>query len=167
MINISILRRLLSQRYCRGSDLCSLFVQSTQWILGAKAVNKTLFFLFFCFLPVGEKCGGHVDASDAGYITSPGYPLEYPPHQNCEWVIRAPESSQRIVLNFNPHFELERLDCRYATTGGETDYKAASGVWHIHLTRWSQAWITTVLQVSMAKSQSWGHTISSCQSEHH
>ncbi|CAB1328060.1 unnamed protein product [Coregonus sp. 'balchen'] len=26
---------------------------------------------------------------------------------------KAPEPSQRIVLNFNPHFELERLDCRY------------------------------------------------------
>uniref|UniRef100_A0AAR2IY39 Neuropilin n=1 Tax=Pygocentrus nattereri TaxID=42514 RepID=A0AAR2IY39_PYGNA len=61
----------------------------------------------------GEKCGGHLDASDAGYITSPGYPLEYPPHQNCEWVITAPEPTQRIVLNFNPHFELERLNCRY------------------------------------------------------
>uniref|UniRef100_A0A4W4GRW9 Neuropilin n=1 Tax=Electrophorus electricus TaxID=8005 RepID=A0A4W4GRW9_ELEEL len=59
------------------------------------------------------KCGGHLDASDAGYITSPGYPLEYPPHQNCEWVITAPEPTQRIVLNFNPHFELERLNCRY------------------------------------------------------
>uniref|UniRef100_A0A8C9YE48 Neuropilin n=1 Tax=Sander lucioperca TaxID=283035 RepID=A0A8C9YE48_SANLU len=50
---------------------------------------------------------------DAGYITTPGYPLEYPPHQNCRWVITAPEPSQRIVLNFNPHFEIEKLDCRY------------------------------------------------------
>uniref|UniRef100_A0A8C2CAV8 Neuropilin n=1 Tax=Cyprinus carpio TaxID=7962 RepID=A0A8C2CAV8_CYPCA len=58
-------------------------------------------------------CGGQLDASNAGYITSPGYPLEYPPHQSCQWVISAPEPSQRIVLNFNPHFELERLDCRY------------------------------------------------------
>ncbi|XP_030635634.1 neuropilin-2a [Chanos chanos] len=60
-----------------------------------------------------DVCGGQLDASDAGYITSPGYPLEYPPHQSCQWVITAPEPSQRIVLNFNPHFELERLDCRY------------------------------------------------------
>ncbi|XP_041935691.1 neuropilin-2-like isoform X1 [Alosa sapidissima] len=58
-------------------------------------------------------CGGQVDASVAGYITSPGYPLEYPPHQSCQWVITAPEPSQRIALNFNPHFELEKLDCRY------------------------------------------------------
>ncbi|XP_076602609.1 neuropilin-2-like isoform X2 [Chaetodon auriga] len=60
-----------------------------------------------------EPCGGYLDASDAGYITTPGYPLEYPPHQNCRWVITAPEPSQRIVLNFNPHFEIEKLDCRY------------------------------------------------------
>ncbi|XP_026157659.1 neuropilin-2a isoform X4 [Mastacembelus armatus] len=60
-----------------------------------------------------EECGGVLDASEAGYITSPGYPMEYPPHQNCHWIITAPEPSQRIVLNFNPHFEIERLDCKY------------------------------------------------------
>uniref|UniRef100_A0A3Q3JBA5 Neuropilin n=1 Tax=Monopterus albus TaxID=43700 RepID=A0A3Q3JBA5_MONAL len=60
-----------------------------------------------------SECGGNLDASEAGYITSPGYPLEYPPHQNCHWIITAPEPSQRIVLNFNPHFEIERLDCKY------------------------------------------------------
>lgn len=81
------------------------------------AFRSTLCLLLcFCYTTTaqeGEKCGGQVDAKDAGYITSPGYPLEYPPHQNCEWVIVAPEPTQRIVLNFNPHFELERLDCRY------------------------------------------------------
>uniref|UniRef100_H3DAL4 Neuropilin n=1 Tax=Tetraodon nigroviridis TaxID=99883 RepID=H3DAL4_TETNG len=60
-----------------------------------------------------SECGGVLDASKAGYITSPGYPLEYPSHQNCHWIITAPEPSQRIVLNFNPHFEIERLDCKY------------------------------------------------------
>uniref|UniRef100_A0A671KBD2 Neuropilin n=1 Tax=Sinocyclocheilus anshuiensis TaxID=1608454 RepID=A0A671KBD2_9TELE len=68
--------------------------------------------VIFCLF-VALPCGGHLDASDAGYITTPGYPLEYPPHQNCRWVITVPEPSQRIVLNFNPHFELEKLDCRY------------------------------------------------------
>ncbi|KAJ8352762.1 hypothetical protein SKAU_G00242380 [Synaphobranchus kaupii] len=76
------------------------------------------FLLVFCITSRArgedaELCGGQLDASDAGYITSPGYPHEYPPHQNCQWVITAPEPSQRIVLNFNPHFELEKLDCRY------------------------------------------------------
>uniref|UniRef100_A0A3P8VQV0 Neuropilin n=1 Tax=Cynoglossus semilaevis TaxID=244447 RepID=A0A3P8VQV0_CYNSE len=41
-----------------------------------------------------SPCGGMLDANEAGYITSPGYPLEYPPHQNCHWVITAPEPSQ-------------------------------------------------------------------------
>ncbi|TNN72110.1 Neuropilin-2 [Liparis tanakae] len=35
-----------------------------------------------CFVNMPEPCGGFLDASDAGYITTPGYPLEYPPHQN-------------------------------------------------------------------------------------
>uniref|UniRef100_UPI0037E97596 neuropilin-2a isoform X2 n=1 Tax=Semicossyphus pulcher TaxID=241346 RepID=UPI0037E97596 len=77
------------------------------------------FLMALCHLALrarGEEaaeCGGVFDASEAGYITSPGYPLEYPPHQNCHWIITAPEPSQRIVLNFNPHFEIERLDCKY------------------------------------------------------
>ncbi|XP_069022380.1 neuropilin-2a isoform X3 [Embiotoca jacksoni] len=77
------------------------------------------FLMAMCHLALrveGEEaldCGGVFDASEAGYITSPGYPLEYPPHQNCHWVVTAPEPSQRIVLNFNPHFEIERLDCKY------------------------------------------------------
>ncbi|XP_031147704.1 neuropilin-2a isoform X1 [Sander lucioperca] len=76
------------------------------------------FLMAMCHLALrvrGEEvpeCGGILDASEAGYITSPGYPLEYPPHQNCHWIITAPEAS-RIVLNFNPHFEIERLDCKY------------------------------------------------------
>ncbi|MGH0142425.1 UNVERIFIED_CONTAM: hypothetical protein FKN15_048974 [Acipenser sinensis] len=75
--------------------------------------------LLLCFLTPAvsgqeeTSCGGHLNAKDAGYITSPGYPHEYPPHQRCEWVITAPEPTQKIVLNFNPHFELEKLDCRY------------------------------------------------------
>nr|XP_020509579.1 neuropilin-2 isoform X2 [Labrus bergylta] len=77
------------------------------------------FLLAMCHLALRARgaddaqCGGVYDASEAGYITSPGYPMEYPPHQNCHWVITAPEPSQRIVLNFNPHFEIERLDCKY------------------------------------------------------
>uniref|UniRef100_A0AAZ3QAB6 Neuropilin n=1 Tax=Oncorhynchus tshawytscha TaxID=74940 RepID=A0AAZ3QAB6_ONCTS len=67
----------------------------------------------YSLFPQTLACGGHFDASNAGYITTPGYPLEYPPHQSCRWVVTAPEPSQRIVLNFNPHFELEKLDCRY------------------------------------------------------
>uniref|UniRef100_A0A8C9U098 Neuropilin n=1 Tax=Scleropages formosus TaxID=113540 RepID=A0A8C9U098_SCLFO len=74
--------------------------------------SVTTRFILQCILRM-SPCGGQLDASQPGYITSPGYPHEYPPHQSCRWVITAPEPSQRIVLNFNPHFELEKLDCRY------------------------------------------------------
>ncbi|XP_008589891.1 PREDICTED: neuropilin-2 [Galeopterus variegatus] len=58
-------------------------------------------------------CGGRLNSKDAGYITSPGYPQDYPSHQNCEWIVYAPEPNQKIVLNFNPHFEIEKHDCKY------------------------------------------------------
>lgn len=54
-----------------------------------------------------------MNSKDAGYITSPGYPQDYPSHQNCEWIVYAPEPNQKIVLNFNPHFEIEKHDCKY------------------------------------------------------
>ncbi|XP_078536417.1 neuropilin-2 isoform X1 [Lissotriton helveticus] len=59
------------------------------------------------------SCGERLNAKDAGYITSPGYPHDYPSHQTCEWIIMAPEPNQKIVLNFNPHFEIEKHDCKY------------------------------------------------------
>ncbi|KAM6461853.1 neuropilin-2 isoform 1-T1 [Liasis olivaceus] len=61
----------------------------------------------------GQPCGGRLNSKDAGYITSPGYPQDYPSHQNCEWIIYAPEPNQKIILNFNPHFEIEKHDCKY------------------------------------------------------
>uniref|UniRef100_A0A8D0E4X3 Neuropilin n=1 Tax=Salvator merianae TaxID=96440 RepID=A0A8D0E4X3_SALMN len=60
-----------------------------------------------------QSCGGRLNSKDAGYVTSPGYPQDYPSHQNCEWVIYAPEPNQKIILNFNPHFEIEKHDCKY------------------------------------------------------
>ncbi|XP_032065462.1 neuropilin-2-like isoform X1 [Thamnophis elegans] len=59
-----------------------------------------------------QPCGGRLNSKDAGYITSPGYPQDYPSHQNCEWIIYAPEPNQKITLNFNPHFEIEKHDCK-------------------------------------------------------
>uniref|UniRef100_A0A8C6WS33 Neuropilin 1 n=1 Tax=Neogobius melanostomus TaxID=47308 RepID=A0A8C6WS33_9GOBI len=49
----------------------------------------------------------------ADYLTSPDYPGAYPPSQNCVWVITAPEPGQKILINFNPHFDLEDRDCKY------------------------------------------------------
>lgn len=72
--------------------------------------------IFQCFVPfhvsAAQPCGGRLNSKDAGYITSPGYPNDYPSHQNCEWVIYTPESNQKIILNFNPHFEIEKHDCK-------------------------------------------------------
>uniref|UniRef100_A0A8C6M041 Neuropilin n=1 Tax=Nothobranchius furzeri TaxID=105023 RepID=A0A8C6M041_NOTFU len=60
-----------------------------------------------------DKCGGSIVIHTADYLTSPGYPGAYPPSQLCMWVITAPEPGQKILINFNPHFDLEDRDCKY------------------------------------------------------
>ncbi|GLD54999.1 neuropilin-1a isoform X1 [Lates japonicus] len=75
-----------------------------------------VFILFMGILLVvkafkNDKCGGNIRISTANYLTSPGYPMSYPPSQRCVWVISAPGPHQRILINFNPHFDLEDREC--------------------------------------------------------
>ncbi|XP_015194421.1 neuropilin-1a isoform X1 [Lepisosteus oculatus] len=60
-----------------------------------------------------DKCGDNIKITSPNYLTSPGYPNSYHPYQNCVWVIQAPEPYQRILINFNPHFDLEDRECKY------------------------------------------------------
>lgn len=60
-----------------------------------------------------DRCGGAVQITTPDYFQSPGYPHNYYPRQSCTWVIQAPEAYQRILINFNPHFDLEDRDCKY------------------------------------------------------
>ncbi|KAM6953811.1 LOW QUALITY PROTEIN: neuropilin-1a [Aplochiton taeniatus] len=61
----------------------------------------------------GDKCGENIRISNANYLTSPGYPTSYFSSQKCVWVITAPNPNQRILINFNPHFDLEDRECKY------------------------------------------------------
>ncbi|KAJ8011899.1 hypothetical protein DPEC_G00063090 [Dallia pectoralis] len=69
--------------------------------------------IFVASLTQSDKCGDNIVMTNANYLTSPGYPLSYPPSQNCMWVISAPEPNQKILINFNPHFDLEDRECKY------------------------------------------------------
>ncbi|XP_076827511.1 neuropilin-1a isoform X1 [Brachyhypopomus gauderio] len=60
-----------------------------------------------------DKCGDNIRITSANYLTSPGYPASYFPSQKCVWVITAPGPQQRILINFNPHFDLEDRECKY------------------------------------------------------
>uniref|UniRef100_A0A8C7K6H5 Neuropilin 1 n=1 Tax=Oncorhynchus kisutch TaxID=8019 RepID=A0A8C7K6H5_ONCKI len=60
-----------------------------------------------------NKCGDNIEITNADYLTSTGYPNSYPPSQQCMWVISAPEPGQKILINFNPHFDLEDRECKY------------------------------------------------------
>ncbi|KTG46910.1 hypothetical protein cypCar_00041360 [Cyprinus carpio] len=59
-----------------------------------------------------SPCGGKITISSAGYVTSPGYPSAYPVNQQCSWLIQAPDPEQKILINFNPHFDLESRECK-------------------------------------------------------
>ncbi|KAK3571587.1 hypothetical protein QTP86_015322 [Hemibagrus guttatus] len=63
--------------------------------------------------PVPDRCGGNIRINSANYLTSPGYPTSYLPSERCVWVITAPAPHQRILINFNPHFDLEDRECKY------------------------------------------------------
>uniref|UniRef100_A0A8C8MCQ7 Neuropilin n=1 Tax=Oncorhynchus tshawytscha TaxID=74940 RepID=A0A8C8MCQ7_ONCTS len=69
--------------------------------------------LFVASLTQSYKCGDNIEITSADYLTSPGYPTSYPPSQQCMWVISAPDPGQKILINFNPHFDLEDRDCKY------------------------------------------------------
>ncbi|GCC26701.1 neuropilin-1a isoform X1 [Chiloscyllium punctatum] len=60
-----------------------------------------------------DRCGDTIQITIPGYLNSPGYPNSYYPRESCAWVIQAPEAYQRIMINFNPHFDLEDRDCKY------------------------------------------------------
>uniref|UniRef100_A0A8L0DV69 Neuropilin n=1 Tax=Oncorhynchus mykiss TaxID=8022 RepID=A0A8L0DV69_ONCMY len=62
---------------------------------------------------LADKCGDNIRITNANYLTSPGYPASYLPSQKCVWVITAPGPHQRILINFNPHFDLEDRECKY------------------------------------------------------
>lgn len=50
----------------------------------------------------GKQCGGRLLQS-SGIITSPKFPLSYPPNSRCSWVIQVP-SQQQVRLNFTQFY---------------------------------------------------------------
>ncbi|XP_074049030.1 cubilin [Macrotis lagotis] len=57
----------------------------------------------------GLACGGDIflhDSNSDGYMTSPNYPENYPPHTDCIWTISAP-SGKLVKLQFEDQFNIE------------------------------------------------------------
>lgn len=65
-----------------------------------------------CFLLVmfsSPACGGNIyinDFNPNGYISSPNYPSNYPPHADCVWTITAP-NGHAVELQFEDQFYIE------------------------------------------------------------
>ncbi|XP_045623432.1 cubilin [Procambarus clarkii] len=74
-------------------------------------VNNDGFSLIYHGLNASRMCGGHYH-TNAGMITSPNYPFNYPNSRNCEWTITAAIRTQ-IRLTFE-EVEIEGAEnCRY------------------------------------------------------
>ncbi|RXN34766.1 neuropilin-1a-like protein [Labeo rohita] len=73
-----------------------------------------------------SPCGGKITITSAGYVTSPGYPSGYPVNQQCSWLIQAPDPQQKILINFNPHFDLESRECKTELVFDGVDENAES-----------------------------------------
>ncbi|XP_072020163.1 LOW QUALITY PROTEIN: cubilin-like [Amphiura filiformis] len=54
-------------------------------------------------------CGGRLDASQGGVITSENYPNRYPRGQNCTWIIESPNPVDRVILTFT-HLDISVSD---------------------------------------------------------
>lgn len=78
------------------------------------------------FASPADKCGDTIKILSPGYLTSPGYPQSYHPSQKCEWLIQAPEPYQRIMINFNPHFDLEDRDCKWVSERARAAERSAT-----------------------------------------
>ncbi|GLD50715.1 neuropilin-1a-like protein [Lates japonicus] len=103
--------------FCHRSDVDSRRLEHCPLLVPDPHASLSLLFgvriILVASLTQTDKCGGNIEIDIADYLTSPGYPGAYPPSQQCVWVITAPEPGQKILINFNPHFDLEDRDCKY------------------------------------------------------
>ncbi|XP_022617506.1 tolloid-like protein 1 [Seriola dumerili] len=58
-------------------------------------------------------CGSNLQIDSGSYLTTSGFPYEYLPSQHCVWVLTALEPGHKIILSFNPYFNLEGKDCKH------------------------------------------------------
>lgn len=105
------LKKAAAPQLCHGSLACPLPRAMPGCLPGALRPAHV-------FPSPADKCGDTIKILSPGYLTSPGYPQSYHPSQKCEWLIQAPEPYQRIMINFNPHFDLEDRDCKWVRARG-------------------------------------------------
>ncbi|XP_076838348.1 neuropilin 1b [Brachyhypopomus gauderio] len=97
------LRRVSSRLFCLSLRMYVAFLLLS--ITGLPTVSA--------LAQIDSACGRNITILTAGYVTSPGYPSSYPLSQQCSWRIQAPDPQQKILINFNPHFDLENRECKY------------------------------------------------------
>lgn len=77
---------------------------------------------------VDPVCGGEINATSHGIISSPGSPGKYPLDRNCTWVITAPPSKRIQFLFYNLNIETHpTCDFDYVEIYSGSDSKTSLG----------------------------------------
>lgn len=92
-----LIGRFCGNNYPKGGNIVSSHNNLYFWFHSDKTVAKDGFALHWTsIMPV---CGGEVDATTHGHISSPGSPGPYPPNRDCYWHLTT-TLGKRINLHF-------------------------------------------------------------------
>ncbi|XP_004860031.1 cubilin [Heterocephalus glaber] len=98
-------------RFCGGYPSSTLFTSDNQMFVQFISDNSNNGGRGFKMRYEAKSlaCGGYIyihDADSTGYVTSPNYPNNYPPHADCVWIISAPPGKS-IRIQFEDQFDIE------------------------------------------------------------
>uniref|UniRef100_A0A2A4JDL6 Cubilin n=2 Tax=Heliothis virescens TaxID=7102 RepID=A0A2A4JDL6_HELVI len=92
-----LIGRFCGNNYPKGGNIVSSHNNLYFWFHSDKTVAKDGFALHWT--SISPVCGGHVDATTHGHISSPGSPGPYPPNRDCYWHLST-SLGKRINLHF-------------------------------------------------------------------
>lgn len=92
-----VIGRFCGSRAPLGGHIITTRNQLYLWFKSDNSTSKEGFELNWT--SINPVCGGSIEFSSHGTITSPGSPGPYPPNRDCRWHLKAP-NDRRIKLTF-------------------------------------------------------------------
>ncbi|XP_053120680.1 cubilin [Hemicordylus capensis] len=96
--------------FCGSSSISTMYTTDNQLFVrfSSDSSNEGQGFKLK-FEAKGLACGGNIyisESSPSGFVSSPNYPGNYPPHADCVWTIIAPYG-KAVELQFEDQFDIE------------------------------------------------------------
>ncbi|XP_061714224.1 cubilin-like [Cydia pomonella] len=92
-----LIGRFCGSSFPKGGNIVSNQNYLYFWFISDSSINKDGFALHWTSIP--PVCGGEIDATKHGRISSPGSPGKYPPNRDCYWHLQT-NLNKRIQLHF-------------------------------------------------------------------